>query len=277
MQEEVRMSTPVCRDFVKGQCQRDKCKFAHELPSEKEKPPKGSKAAKRVKNKEKYERKRAKVKNTETFEPMKGPVDMRVVCDTSKDKLSVELTSRDVLLVPNLFSEFEKGELYSRLENEIKTCGVPEEELLKLWHGDSHFIADDHTPWKKNAPTFAMVIDRLRSFFGMDIKATRFNWYKDTAQWKPFHFDASSVKPEKAKVQNFTVAVSFGATRDASFEHDKTRAVISMPQPDGTIYAFAKDTNCLWRHGILKENEVRNEGRISIIAWGWVDNQKDVA
>lgn len=107
----------------------------------------------------------------------------------------------------------------------------------------------------------------------MDIKATRLNWYKDTAQWKPFHFDASSVKPEKAKVQNFTVAVSFGATRDAAFEHDKTKAIISMPQPDGTIYAFGKDTNCLWRHGILKEKDVRDEGRISIIAWGWVDNQ----
>ena len=158
--------------------------------------------------------------------------------------MKVKLTPRDVLVAPCLFADFEMGELYKRLENEITTCGVPEEKLLKLWHGDTHFIADDHTHWKERAPTFAMVLDRIRDFFGMDIKAA---------------------------TQNFTVAVSFGATRDAAFEEVKSKTVISMPQPDGTIYAFAKDTNILWKHGILKEPETRNEGRISIIAWGYVN------
>lgn len=257
-------TTPVCRDFVNGRCQREHCKFAH-LKEEKPKP-------KRVKNKQKYERK--KPKNTESFEPLARPVDMRVVCDTSREKLCTEITSRDVVLVPNLFHDYAPGELYRRLEDEIKTCGVPEEQLMKLWHGNSHLIADDHTQWKSKAPTFSMVIDRIRTYFGMDIKATRLNWYKDTSQWKPFHRDASAIKPDKANKQNFTVAVSFGATRDAAFEHMASKTVISMPQPDGTIYAFAKDTNVLWMHGILKEKEIRDEGRISIIAWGWVDNQK---
>jgi hypothetical protein len=159
---------------------------------------------------------------------------------------------------------------------EIASCGVPEDDLLKLWHGDTHLIADDHTPWKKNASTFKMIIDRIRGYFSMDVKATRFNWYKDTSQWKPMHHDASAVKADKAKVQNFTVAVSFGATRDAAFEEDKSKVVISMPQPDGWTYCFARDTNILWRHGILKENIVREEGRISVICWGWVDNITDV-
>lgn len=67
----------------------------------------------------------------------------------------------------------------------VETCVGPpcapllhacmQERLLKLWHGDTHLIADDHTAWKKNAPTFAMVHERLRTFFNMDIKATRFN------------------------------------------------------------------------------------------------------
>jgi hypothetical protein len=134
---------------------------------------------------------------------------MRVVCDVSRDKLALHLTTRDVLLVPNLFSDFEPGQIYNRLTYEIASCGVPENELLKLWHGDTHFIADDHIPWKKHAPTFAMITDRIRNYFTMDIKATRFNWYKDTAQWKPFHHDSSAVNPDKAKKQNFTVAVSF--------------------------------------------------------------------
>ena len=34
----------------------------------------------------------------------------------------------------------------------------------------------------------------------MDIKATRFNWYKDNQQWKPYHHDAAAVKPDKAQI-----------------------------------------------------------------------------
>lgn len=220
-----------------------------------------------------------KKKNTECFEPMSKPVDMRIVCDngTSRDKTSVPLTTRDVLLAPNVFNDFAPGELYNRLVKELNSCGIPPEKLLKMWHGNdkiegTHLIADDKTRWKDTCPTFKLVIDRLRDFFNMDIQATRFNWYQDTSQWKPFHFDAAAVNPEKAAVQNFTVAVSFGANREAAFEHAGTKTVVSLPQPDGWIYAFAKDTNIIWRHGILQDNPVRDEGRISVIAWGWVDN-----
>jgi hypothetical protein len=218
-----------------------------------------------------------KVRNTESFEPLQKPVDMRIVVDngTHMQTLLTPIQSRDVLLVPNLFSDFPNGDIYTKLVDEIKQCGVPENRLLKLWHGDTHLICDDHTNWKQNAPTFNMVLERMRLFFKMNIQATRLNWSKKTSNWKPFHFDSAAVKEDKAKVQNFTVAVSFGATRDAAFEDAKTKVVISMPQPDGTIYCFAKDTNCLWRHGILKEKETRQEGRISIIAWGWIDDMQE--
>ncbi len=199
---------------------------------------------------------------------------MRIVIDCGA-KLTTSIQSRDVLLVPHLFSDFPQNVIYQTLVEEIKHCGVPENKLLKLWHGDTHLICDDHTHWKHNAPTFHMILDRIRTFFSMNIQATRLNWYKDTSNWKPFHHDSAAVKEDKAKVQNFTVAVSFGATRDAAFEDAKTKVVISMPQTDGTIYAFAKDTNCLWRHGILKEKETRQEGRISVIAWGWIDGMTE--
>jgi hypothetical protein len=75
-----------------------------------------------------------------------------------------------------------------------------------------------------------------------------------------------------AKTQNFTVGVSFGMERDAAFEHAQTKTVISMPQPNGTVYTFGKDVNILWRHGILQKppEEYSDQGRISIIAWGWI-------
>jgi len=220
-------------------------------------------------------------KNTECFEPMDKPVDMRIVCDagTSYDRLSTHLTSRDVLLVPNLFNDCHSGELYHKLLQELEQCGIPQDKLLKMWHGNdkidgTHLIVDDKTRWKDSCPTFQMVINRIRQFFNMNIQATRCNWYKDTSHWKPFHFDAAAVKEDKAELQNFTVAVSFGVSRDAAFEHADTKTVISIPQPDGWIYAFSKDTNIIWRHGILQDNPIQNKGRISIIAWGWIDNMQ---
>ena len=185
----------ICKFFyTKGHCKfGDSCKFTH-VPQ--------------VENKNK------KIKNTECFVPMTKPVDMRVVVDVGKNKLRTQLTSRDVLLVPNLFTDFAPGEIYDQLVQEIENCSIPKHELLKLWHGNetiegTHIIANDRTNWKDESPTFNMVIERIRSYFDMDVKATRFNWYQDTSQWKPFHFDAAKVDPEKAAVQNFTIVVSF--------------------------------------------------------------------
>jgi hypothetical protein len=224
---------------------------------------------------------RKRVKNTESFEPTSRPVDVRIVMDTGKDRLSTQLTDRDILLVPNLFADYQPGELYNKLLKEINECGIPESELFKLWHGDSHLIADDKLrikgsrhSWKENVPTFNMIIDRISTFFDMDVKATRYNYYKNQSQWKPFHKDAAAIKPEKAAKQNFTVGVSFGMTRQAAFERDtRDRTVISIPIADGHIYAFCNQTNNLWRHGILQEpKEEIEKGRISIIAWGWRNN-----
>ena len=118
-----------------------------------------------------------------------------------------------------------------------------------------------------------MVLDRLAAYFSMDVKATRLNWYRDSKEWKPFHHDAAAMKADRARTQNFTAAVSFGMEREAAFEHAKTKTVISMPQPNGTIYTFGKDVNIMWRHGITQvpPEKYSDQGRISIIAWGWIE------
>jgi hypothetical protein len=153
-----------------------------------------------------------------------------------------------------------------------------------LWHGDTHLIADDHLKWsQKNVPTFNMIIDKISKFFNMDIKATRFNFYRDNNDWKPFHHDAAAVKPDKAKTQNFTVSVSFGSTRDIAFEDalepNGHRRIISIPLPNGSTYCFTRDININWKHGLLPIDPNKNIpdklGRISIIAWGYID-QKEV-
>lgn len=209
--------------------------------------------------------------NTQTFRPSHKPVDMRVVVDADPRKRSTTIGVRDVLFCPCAFNRPEDANLYERLTAELEHCKVPQDSLLKSWHGDTHWIGDDSTGWKKDCPTFTAVVQRLQEYLGMTVNATRFNLYTDTSEWKPFHHDAAGVKPHMAKTQNFTAGVSFGATRDAAFEDAATKVVISFPLPNGSIYCFSRDTNILWRHGILQEKETRKEGRISIIAWGWVD------
>lgn len=194
------------------------------------------------------------------------------------------MTSRDVCVVNDLFCMQNDLSIYNLLLEEIQSCGIDHEKLFKLWHGNTrgdpgtHLIADDGTNWKKSCPTFNMVLEKIVDFFKMDVKATRFNWYRDSNDWKPYHHDAAAVKPDKAKTQNLTVAVSFGAERQAAFEHAKTKTTISMWQPNGTIYTFGRDVNVMWRHGIpaVHPDQYTDQGRISIIAWGLVDYMEDV-
>ena len=215
-------------------------------------------------------------RNTVCWTPREKPCDMRVIVDTGNEKSTATYTSRDIVMAPNVFHEFAQGELYRRLLWEIEACEIPREDLLKHWHGNqtisgTHYIVNDSVDWKGYVPTFKLVVDRIQSFFNMKVSATRLNIYNNAKEWKPFHHDAAAVDAKKAVKQNFTVGVSFGATREAAFEHAATKCTVSFPQIDGCIYCFAKDTNIEWRHGILpgKEGE---QGRISIILWGWVDN-----
>ena len=66
------------------------------------------------------------------------------------------------------------------------------------------------------------------------------------------------------------------AERDISFQvasnqRESERAVVSFPLKNGQGYAFCRDLNTLWRHGVPQIKIQQECGRISIIAWGWID------
>ena len=197
-----------CRHYNKGNCKfGNKCRKSHDFTPEK-------------KHEKKHKRHHHK-KNTESFEPDNSPPDMRLLVAPSREIVKNDLSERDVIVIPNFFDDIS---LYDTLLKEMNNCGFEASELWKLWHGDSHFIADDRLGnWKEKCPTFLRVIDELAEFFEMDVKATRFNLYNDNTEWKPYHRDAAAIKPDKARTQNITVALSLGAKRSTSFQHIKTK------------------------------------------------------
>jgi len=241
-------NTKICRFFsTKGGCREgDKCRFRHI---------KENNVTNHKDNKNKNKNKNNK-KNTECFSPSFKSSDMtvKIVCASCESSYPHSYQPRDVVLVTDLFRD---------LQNKENEYDIYERILYEI----------------NNGPTFMTVIERLKSYFKIDAKATRLNWFSDKNEWKPYHFDAAAVDPEKAKVQNFTVGVSvgvsFGDTREVSFQHAKTKTTVNFPLQDGTVYCFGSQVNIEWRHGIPPIQEEKFEkGRISIIIWGWVNMEE---
>jgi len=162
---------------------------------------------------------------------------------------------------------------YNFFKQEIDFVQENNSDFMKLWHGDSHLIADDKLnggKWKENCPRFVNLINTITRIFGMKVTSTRINEYRNGDDWKPYHHDAAAIKEHMKKIQNITVSVSFGATRSVAFQNAKNLSSLSIPLMDGTIYSFGQRVNIEYKHGILKE-ESSVGPRISVILWGWVD------
>jgi hypothetical protein len=281
MENNQQNKNKVCKFFLKNDCHHgDKCRFLHQNIENIEKINTHNHGENVLTNKanmnnSSYQnngnnKHRKHRKNTESFDPWYEAPNMWVKYgDGTLVKYDKPIHVNDVIIVPKLFDE---TDIYERLLNELMASGLENKGLWKSWHEDNHLIADDNLNWKEKVPTFIYILDKLKKYYNLNIKSTRLNWYKDSTDFKPFHFDAAAIKPNIAKIQNITVGVSFGSTRDVSFEHAKTRLRIAIPQENGMAYSFSRDVNINFRHGIspIKEEEF-NGGRISIIAWGWVD------
>lgn len=230
----------ICRTFcIYGNCNRgNSCKFNHISN-----------------NSKKF------TKNTETFKPDHSEPSIRFLFNKPLQN------GNEVCVVNNLFDN--NIDYCSKLMSEIPN------EVFKPWHEDSHLIADDHhnINWKDNSYLFDKIVKDLSRYFCMTVSASRFNYYTDSIDWKPYHHDAAALKPDKAKTQNITVGVSFGLTREISFEsthlNKNERIYINIPLDNGTVYAFGNKINIDFKHGIPQIKDYCNRERISIILWGF--------
>lgn len=263
---ESNTKTKLCRYFEKnGKCKKgDECSFIHKKKQHK------------------------KPKNTVTFTPFDREVDMRLVVDTAPDTMSIKLHKCDVGFFTNVFGDYKPWELHDLVLQEIKDSSI--DRLLKPWHGNdkikgTHLICDDSKGWKRHAPTFNMIIERLVKYFNVDAQATRCNWYDSHTQHKPLHHDAAALDPVKAAKQNITIALSLGQTREILLQKTNTSSsketkdhkgvFLSFPAGDASVYTFTNEVNMHWKHGVnigIEEDDKTKESRISIIIWGWTDN-----
>lgn len=259
-----------CRNyFFEGICNRgENCKFKHIYTEKNINLQHNSNNIKNDSNNN-SNKKYNKPKNTENFIPSHKQAHMNILVNQSKESYN----ENDVVIVSNFINETIQNEIYDNLLKEMEKTNIDNDKLWKEWHGNSHLIADDNQNWKYKVPTFNIILKEIEKYFHMEIKSTRFNLYKDSNDWKPFHHDAAAIKEHIAKNQNFTVGVSFGATRNVAFEHVKSKTVISIPLVNCTAYAFSKNINVEWKHGIPQINPEKafNAGRISIIAWGKIN------
>jgi hypothetical protein len=81
--------------------------------------------------------------------------------------------------------------------------------------------------------------------------------------------------PQRARNQNITVGVSFGAERELAFiravpQQNGEKVKLYFPQTNNGVFSFGRDVNILWKHGVnaLAEEDQDGKGRISIILWG---------
>lgn len=171
-------------------------------------------------------------RNTESFDPKSTLIrpEMRILVGPNQEHYNKPLKHDDVVIVPNFFCEEDDWSLYYQLIEEmrgVQATGTKQSEWIS-WHEGAHLITKNPT----DCPSFKAIQDKISAYFNITQKSvgTRFNWYRDSSDWKPFHHDSAAFNPQRAQNQNITVGVSFGATRELAFIHADNKSRIYFPQ-----------------------------------------------
>lgn len=163
---------------------------------------------------------------------------MRILVGNKAQK-PASLKHDDVLVVPDFFCASNDWDIYNTLVHEMRDLqkkGEKGSEWIS-WHEGAHLISKNPT----NSPTFQKILSMVADYFSIqDLTSmgTRFNWYRDANDWKPFHHDSAAFNRDRAKKQNITVGVSFGATRELAFLHAKNNTRIYFPQTNGMLFRY---------------------------------------
>ena len=143
----------------------------------------------------------------------------------------------------------ESGEKNRKSKNDRK---LPKAEYI-AWHEGAHLISK----CPDSSPTYQMVLKKMLTYYNIDTTmpyGTRFNWYVDCSDWKPFHHDSAAFNEFRAKSQNITITASFGCERELAFIHSKAleneggrKVRVYVPNTNGMLISFGRDANINWK------------------------------
>ena len=172
-----------------------------------------------------------------------------------------------MVVVPNFLCDEDDWSLYNTLIHEMREIqqrNVKGAEWIS-WHEGAHLISKNPAESK----TFQMIQQKIADYFGIanNSVGTRFNWYRDSADWKPFHHDSAAFNPERARNQNITVGVSFGVTRELAFLHAKNNTKIYFPQTNGMMFSFGRDGKFRYNRLYYYFDFLSYNSQYSVEAW----------
>jgi hypothetical protein len=103
----------------------------------------------------------------------------------------------DVVIAPAFFGATHDWTLYHTLLQEMTHLSQQhqqqsrpnEEQHWVAWHEGAHLIVKN----PQGSPTYNRIVHELCTYFQIrkDTIGTRFNWYKDSTDWKPLHHDSA--------------------------------------------------------------------------------------
>ena len=131
-------------------------------------------------------------RNTESFDPRDTLVrpDLRVIVGPNREVYNKPLKHDDVIIVPEFFCKEDDWSLYYKLIEEIRDLQSKKSNGSEFisWHEGAHLIVKD----PKSSPTFQMIQNKIAAYFNIKTESigTRFNWYRDSTDFKPFHHDS---------------------------------------------------------------------------------------
>ena len=168
----------------------------------------------------------------------------------------------------SIYQQVDLGLSYDDLLHELINDTVWRQEEITLygkthwqprftaWHGDRDInycysgISLQPLPWSQ---TLLSLKARIESLIARSFNSVLLNYYRDHLDGMGMHSDDES---ELGK-QPVIASLSLGEERTLLLRHKYRRDFVTfkLPLPSGSLLVMKGDTQCYWKHGIMKQKQ----------------------
>jgi hypothetical protein len=140
-------------------------------------------------------------RNTASFDPASTLVRpaMRIIVEKDTAHYPRALSHDDVVIVPDFLCKEDDWSLYYQLIDEMRASQAKGEKGAEWisWHEGAHLISKNPA----GSAAYQMIQEKIAKYFDIPMTSvgTRFNWYRDSSDWKPYHHDSAAFNPTRGK------------------------------------------------------------------------------